>query len=70
MQMSLNVSDKNDLQTLQNNGLRTCYNVRLRDRVSIERMHNQAKLLSLEQRRQKQVLLLLFIYKTRHIDAR
>ena len=60
-QMSLNVSDKNDLQTLQNNGLRTCYNVRLRDRVSIERMHNQAKLLSLEQRRQKQVLLLLFI---------
>ena len=39
--MSLNVSDKNDLQTLQNNGLRKRYNVRLRDRVSIE--HNYAQ---------------------------
>ena len=33
-------------------------------------MHNQANLLSLDQRRQKQVLLLLFIYINRHIDAR
>ena len=38
--------------------------------VSIERMHNQAKFLSLDQRQQKQVLLLMFIYKNRHVDAR
>ena len=70
MQLTINVSDKNDLQILQNNALRICYNVRLRDKVLIERMHNQANLLSLDQRRQKQVLLLLFIYKNRHVNAR
>ena len=31
-------------------------------------MHRQAKLLSLEQRRQKQLLSLMFIYKNRHDD--
>ena len=35
--------------------------------VSVENMHNQANLLSLEQRRQKQVLLLLFMYKKKGI---
>ena len=49
MQMFFNVSDKNELQILQNNGLRICYNVRLRDMVSIESMHNLAHLLSLDQ---------------------
>ena len=67
--MSFNVSDKNELQILQNNGLRICYNVRLRDMVSIERMHNLAHLLSLDQRRQKQVLFLMFIHKNRHVEA-
>ena len=61
----LNKSDENDLQVLQNNALRICFNVRLRDMVSVERMHNRAKLLSLDQRRQKQVLFLLFIHKGR-----
>ena len=51
--ISCNVSDRGDLQTLQNHALGICYNVRLRDRVSIEHMHNRANLLSLEQRRQK-----------------
>ena len=70
MQMSVNISDKSEFQVMQNNALRICYNVRLRDKVSIERMHNEAKLLSLDQRRQKQVLLLLFIYKNRHLAVR
>ena len=69
MEMSFNVSDRNELQILQNNGLRICYNVRLRDMVSIERMHNLAHLLSLDQRRQKQVLFLMFIHKNRHVEA-
>ena len=68
--ISCNVSDRNDLQTLQNSALRVCYNVRLRDRVAVKGMHNRANLLSLEQRRQVQVLCLMFIYKTRHLDAR
>ena len=29
MQMSFSVSDKNDLQTIQNNGLQICYNAKL-----------------------------------------
>ena len=54
---------------LQNKALRICYNVRLRDMVSLEYMHTRANLRSLDQRRQKQVLFLLFIYKNRHVDA-
>ena len=68
--ISGNVSDRLDLQTLQNDALRVCFNVRLRDRVSIVQMHSRAKLLSLEQRRQLQLLNLMFIYKNRHRDIR
>ena len=68
--ISCNVSDRTDLQTLQNHALRICYNVRLRDRVSIRKMHVKARLLSLEQRRQLQILSLMFIYKKRHTDVR
>ena len=49
MLISRNMSDRNNLQKLQNYALRVCFNVRLRDRFSIEVMHRQAKLLSLEQ---------------------
>ena len=37
--------------------------------MSIVRMHHMANLLSLEQRRQKQLLCLMFIYKHRHENA-
>ena len=70
MLISGNVSDRLDLQTLQNNALRICFNVRLRDRISIDRMHVRSNLLSLEQRRRKQLLNLMFIYKQRHFDIR
>ena len=68
--ISCNISDRSDLQTFQNNALRICFNVRLRDRVSVERMHRRAKLTSLEQRRQVQLLSLMFIYKERHDNVR
>ena len=55
---------------VQNHALWICYNVRLRDRVSIEHMHTRANLLSLEQQRQKQLLHLTFIHKHRHNVAR
>ena len=66
MLISGNKSDRSDLQTLQNNALRICFIVRLRDMVSIERMHNMSKHLSLEQRRKKQLLCLMFIFTGRH----
>ena len=68
--IACNISDRSDLQKLQNHALRICYNVRLRDRVSIVQMHTRAGLLSLEQRRQKQLLSLMFIHKQRHDVAR
>ena len=68
--ISGNKSDRSDLQTLQNDALRICFNVKLRDRISIARMHCNAKLLSLEQRRQKQLLNLMFIFKQRHDNVR
>ena len=61
-----NISDRSELQKLQNHALRICCNVRLHDRVSIVNMHSRAGLLSLEQRRQKQLLCLMFIHKQRH----
>ena len=65
--ISCNVSERNDLQTLQNNALRVCFNVRLRDRVAIKGMHVRANLLSLEQRRRVQLLSLMYIFKGRHL---
>ena len=57
---SINVSDRSDLQVLQNDALRTCYNVRRRDKMSIKKLHADAKLLSLEQRRLIQLLSLMY----------
>ena len=63
MLYSINQSDKNDLQILQNDALRTCYNVQRRDRLSVKNLHTQAKLLSLDQRRQIQLLSLMYTHK-------
>ena len=60
---SCNVSDRHDLQILQNDALRTCYNVNRRDRLSIRKMHHDANLLSLDHRRKMQLLSLMFIHK-------
>ena len=63
MLISCNKSDRQDLQIIQNDALRTCYNVRRRDRMSIVKMHAKSKLLSLEQRRRLQLLSLMYIHK-------
>ena len=67
---SCNISDRNELQVLQNDALRTCFNVRRRDRMSIKLMHKNANLLSLDQRRKMQLLSLMFIHKTNHAVQR
>ena len=61
--ISCNKSDRDDLQVLQNNSLRICYNVRLLDRLPLVDMHREASLVSLEQRRKCQLLCLMFIYQ-------
>ena len=63
---SCNVSDRNDLQILQNDSLRSCYNVHRRDRMSILKLHTDAKLLSLDQRRKIQLLSLMYRHKTNY----
>ena len=63
MLISCNKSDRNDLQIIQNDALRTCYNVRRRDRLTVSSMHNRSHLLSLEQRRIIQLLCLMYIHR-------
>ena len=59
-----NKNDRKYLQIIQNNCLRTCYNVRLLDRLTLIDMHREANLVSLEQGRQIQLLSLLSIYRS------
>ena len=56
MLISLNNSDKYDLQVIQNDALRFCKNIRMLDKVSIPKIHDSISLLSLEQRQQKQLM--------------
>ena len=63
MLLSLNIEHKKELQIMQNNVLRYCYNVRLLDCVSIVNLHERSKLSSLEQRRIRQLLGLQFLAK-------
>ena len=61
--ISCNKKDRGDLQIIQNNCLRMCYNVRLLDRLGLIELHREANLVSLEQRRHIQLLCLMYIYK-------
>ena len=58
--LACNKSQKYELQVLQNDVLRFCENKRLTDRMSVEKLHKKAKLVSLEQRRCKQVLIMMY----------
>ena len=57
---SCNQGQKKDLQTLQNNALRICLRYRLSDRVSEIVLHQRGKIQSLEQRRNLQLLKLMY----------
>ena len=69
MLLFLGVENKRDLQIMQNDALRSCYNVRLNDRMSILDLHNRAKLSSLEQRRIRQLLGLQFLLYKKDTDS-
>ena len=61
--ISCNKGDCGDLQIIQNNCLRICFNVRLVDRLTLSEMHHEATLVSLEQKRHIQLLCLIYVYK-------
>ena len=44
MLISCNKSDRHDLQVIQNDALRTCHNVKRRDKLSISNMHCRSHL--------------------------
>ena len=60
------VSDRADLQKIQNDILRVCYGSRLVDRIKISDLHERSNLLSLEQRMRKQLLWLMYIMSLDH----
>ena len=59
MLISCTLGQKRELRKLQNRGIRTCLLYHRREYISIQRLH---KILSLEQRRQIQLLKLLFFH--------
>ena len=66
--LSGNKTDREDLQTIQNNALPSCLGIRLNDRISLVDIHKSANRVSLEQRRCIQLLVLLFLHGQSHPD--
>ena len=58
--VSCTTGQKYDLQVIQNDVLRFCDNKKLEDKISVELLHKKANLSSLEQRRCKQILCLMY----------
>ena len=59
---SCSIGQKREMQTLQNNALRLCKRYYLLDRISIHRLHEECKIIGLEQRRRKQMLRLMYLH--------
>ena len=58
--VSCNQGQRKDLQTLQNNALRICLRYKLADQISERNLHLEPNLQSLEQRRNLQLLKLMY----------
>ena len=54
------LEDRKDLQIYQNDALRICTKQKLSDRIRIEDIHLRCNIISLEQRRRNQLLLLMY----------
>ena len=59
---SCNVGQRKELQKLQNNALRVCKKYYLLDMIRIDILHNECRILGLEQRRRKQLLRLMYLH--------
>ena len=60
MLVACNIDDRHALQKCQNDALRICAQVRIKDRVKIDDLHKKFEIVSLEQRRRIQLLLLMY----------
>ena len=60
--VSCTIGQRYDLQVLQNNALRLCKRYHLLDRIDINRLHLECKVLGLEQRRRKQLLRIMYMH--------
>ena len=60
--ISLNNSEKYELQIVQNDALRFCKRLQMLGKISIPKIHDSVGLLSLEQQRQKQLLCIMLIH--------
>ena len=58
--VTCNQGQKKDLQTLQNNALRICFRYNLVDRVSEQALHYEGNIQSPEQRRDLQLLKIMY----------
>ena len=56
-----NKGDRDDIQTMQNDFLRICNMSQNSDKISIEKLHEKCKMISLEQRRRKPLLRLMYL---------
>ena len=69
LSLSMINESKNDLQVMQNDILRICNNSRIADKISIGKLHKKARLLSLSQRWEKQLLSLMY-HCSKHENVR
>ena len=60
MLVACNLEDRRELQKSQNDALRLCLRAKVSDRIRIEDLHTKCKIVSLEQRRRTQLLLLMY----------
>ena len=60
MLVACSIEERKDLQKCQNDALRTCIKAKLTDHVRIEYLHEKCKIVSLEQRRRQQLLMLMY----------
>ena len=60
MLLSCNIEDRRELQRYQNDALRMCTLNRLSDSIRIEDLHAKCRIVSLEQWRRIQLLLLMY----------
>ena len=67
--LSCGISERSDLQKMQNDILRICCKITMNDHVSIKDLHKRCKIISLEQRMQKQLLWLMYI-ESKNVENR
>ena len=68
--LSCNLGQKRELQRIQHNCIRTCLLYNRIEHITIERLHQEMRLVSLEQRRQIQCLNLIYILSKKESNIR